>query len=311
MLRLFYRWVLRFHPARFRERFAEEMLSIFDHVEGRAAAAELVADAFISLVRQWTVRSEYWEEKAPVSEIVGSGGLPGFYTLESFKPRKSALIEGAVLTWIVYSALFLAIRHSKIHSVYVPSISFDSAPSSDVQLPPRTLKLPPTQASVRPSTEAIINSRANSPEADRQLLRRRRSSVASTSAEIPEPQEQVRLTGPDKIHRTITTTPSVQSLSQPFVPRRIATETLYPYVGVYTTDGPNKFMVLVTADDGQLMIEIPGEQRSMMVPVTGTKFAFSDAHNNWIEFLKQDNGAVYGLHIYRNGSEFTGRRKTN
>ena len=89
MLRLFYRWVLRFHPARFRERFAEEMLSIFDHVEGRAAAAKLVADAFISLVRQWTMRSEYWEEKAAASVTVGAGGLPVFYTLESFKPRKS------------------------------------------------------------------------------------------------------------------------------------------------------------------------------------------------------------------------------
>jgi hypothetical protein len=33
MLRLFYRWLLRFHPTRFRERFAEEMLSIFDHVK--------------------------------------------------------------------------------------------------------------------------------------------------------------------------------------------------------------------------------------------------------------------------------------
>src|SRR2546429_3008659 len=67
MLRLFYRWLLSFHPARFRKRFAEEMLSIFDHIEGRAAAVELVADAFISLVRQWTMRSEYWEEKATVS----------------------------------------------------------------------------------------------------------------------------------------------------------------------------------------------------------------------------------------------------
>ena len=67
MLRLFYRGLLRFHPSRFRERFAEEMLSIFDHVEGRAASAELVADAFISLVRQWTMRSEYWEEEESAS----------------------------------------------------------------------------------------------------------------------------------------------------------------------------------------------------------------------------------------------------
>ncbi len=31
MLRPLYRWVLRLHPAGFRTRFADEMLSIFDH----------------------------------------------------------------------------------------------------------------------------------------------------------------------------------------------------------------------------------------------------------------------------------------
>jgi hypothetical protein len=311
MLRLFYSWLLRFHPARFRERFAEEMLSIFDHVEGRAAAAELVADAFISLVRQWTVRSEYWEEKAPLSVIVGSGGLPGFYTLESFKPRKSALIEGAVLTWIVYSALFLAIRHGKIHSVYVPSVSFDSAPSSDVQLPPSNPKLRPTQASVRPNAETNIKSRANSPEADRQLLRGRRSSEANSSAVVSEPQEQARSTILDKLNRTIATTLPNQSLSQPFVPTRISTETLFSYVGVYSTDEPNKFTIFITAEGGQLVAEILGKQRSMLVPVYGTKFAFTETQNDWIEFMKKENGAVYGLRIHRNGSEFTGHRKSN
>jgi len=41
------------------------------------------------------MRSEYWEEKAAVSVPAGVGGLPVFYTLENFKPRKSALIGGS------------------------------------------------------------------------------------------------------------------------------------------------------------------------------------------------------------------------
>src|SRR5437879_10464255 len=41
--------------------------TLFRSVEGRAASAELVADAFISLVRQWTMRSEYWEEEESAS----------------------------------------------------------------------------------------------------------------------------------------------------------------------------------------------------------------------------------------------------
>ena len=311
MLRLLYRWLLRFHPAGFRERFAEEILSIFDHIEGRAAAAGLLADAFISLLRQWTMRSEYWEEKAAVSVPAGVGGFPVFYTLESFKPRKSALIGGAVLTWIVCSALFLAIRHSKVHSVYLPSVSFEPAASSNAQLPAGAPNLSPTQASTRPHTKAIIESGTNTPEAHRVWLGRRIPPEANSSAEVSEPREQARLSASDTLHRNITTTPPVQSLSQPFVSTNKSRENPFSYVGVYSTDTPGKFSVLITAEDGHLMIEIPGEQKSMLIPVHGTRFAFSETQNNWVEFMKHDNGAVYGLRIYRNGAEFSGHRKTN
>ena len=319
MLRLLYCWLLRFHPARFREHFGEEILSIFDHIEGRGAAAGLLADAFISLLRQWTMRSEYWEEKAAVSVPAGVGGFPVFYTLESFKPRKSALIGGAVLTWIVCSAVFLAIRHTKIHSVYLPSVSFEPAPSSNAQLPAGAPNLSPTQASVRPSTQAstrphtqaIIESGTNTPEADRVRVGRRIPPEANSSAEVSELREQARLTSSDTLHRNITTTSPVQSLSQPFVSTNISRENPFSYVGEYSTDAPGKFSVLITAEDGHLMIEIPGEQKSMLIPVNGTRFAFCETQNNWVEFMKHDNGAAYGLRIYRNGSEFRGHRKTN
>ena len=319
MLRLLYCWALRFHPARFRERFAEEMLSIFDHIEGRAAAAGLLADAFISLLRQWTMRSEYWEEKAAVSVPAGVGGLPVFYTLENFKPRKSALLGGAVLTWIACSSVFLALGHGRIHSVYLPSVSFESPANSEDQLPASTPNLSPTRAIVRPSTQAsprprtqaIIESGTNTPEADRVWLGRRIPPEANSSAEVSEPQEQARLSASDKLHRNITTTPPVQSLSQPFVSTNISRGDPFAYVGVYSTDAPGKFSVLITAEDGQLTIEIPGEQKSMLIPVHGTRFAFPETQNNWVEFMKHDNGAVYGLRIYRNGSEFRAHRKTN
>jgi len=319
MLRLLYCWALRFHPARFRERFAEEMLSIFDHIEGRAAAAGLLADAFISLLRQWTMRSEYWEEKAAVSVPAGVGGLPVFYTLENFKPRKSALLGGAVLTWIACSSVFLALGHGRIHSVYLPSVSFESPANSEDQLPASTPNLSPTraivrpctQASPRPRTQAIIESGTNTPEADRVWLGRRIPPEANSSAEVSEPQEQARLSASHKLHRNITTTPPVQSLSQPFVSTNISRGDPFAYVGVYSTDAPGKFSVLITAEDGQLTIEIPGEQKSMLIPVHGTRFAFPETQNNWVEFMKHDNGAVYGLRIYRNGSEFRAHRKTN
>lgn len=312
MLRLFYRWLLRFHPTRFRERFAEEMLSIFDDVEGRAAAAELVADAFISLVRQWTMRSEYWEEKVTVSVPAGAGGLPVFYTFESFKPRKSALIGGAVLTWIACSAVFFTLSHSRIHSVYLPSVSFGAASSSDVQLPASTPQLPPTQASVRPRVQsAAMEPRTNSSETDRPSLGRPMPPEPNSSARVSVSQEQVRLDATGKLGRTMTTPPIVQSLRQPSVLTKIPKETFYSYVGVYSTDVPNRLTVLVTTQDGRLAVTVSGEQKSMLVQINGARFAFSEAQNNWIEFMKHDNGTVYGLRISLKGCELRSLRKVN
>jgi hypothetical protein len=228
MLRFFYRWLLRFHPARFRERFGEEMLSIFDHIQARPAAAKLVAEAFISLVRQRTMRSEYWKEKAAVSVSAAAGGSPVFFTFESYEPRKSALFEGAVLTWIVCCVLFVALKHSRMHYAYLPEVIFES---------------------------------------------------------VVEPNAKL--------------------------PTRISKETLVYYVGAYSTDAPDKLTALITVEDEHLVIEIPGEQKAILVPVQGTRFAFSGRQNEWIEFVKHDNGAVHGLRIYRNGSEFRAYRTTN
>src|SRR5215472_1928754 len=55
----FYRWLVRLHPAAFRERFGAEMLWVF----GEAGCGErrlLLADGVLSLARQWIWRSRYW-----------------------------------------------------------------------------------------------------------------------------------------------------------------------------------------------------------------------------------------------------------
>ena len=120
MLRSCYRCLLRFHPTHFRERFAGEMLSIFDHVEGRTSKVKLFADAFISWLRQWGMRPQYWEHKTSASIPIGATAAPAFFTLEDLKPRKSALFYGTVLTLILYCSLFLILRHSRKHYVYLP-----------------------------------------------------------------------------------------------------------------------------------------------------------------------------------------------
>jgi len=72
MLRHLYRCALRLHPPGFRQRFGEELLSIFDKAEGRLAAFRLVLDAVGSLSRQWLFRPEFWSEIGPRS--IGRAG---------------------------------------------------------------------------------------------------------------------------------------------------------------------------------------------------------------------------------------------
>jgi hypothetical protein len=60
MTRFLYRLLIALHPPRFRERFGDEMLCAFDDA-GPDRAPRLFADAFLSLLRQWLLRSSLWK----------------------------------------------------------------------------------------------------------------------------------------------------------------------------------------------------------------------------------------------------------
>src|SRR6266436_4076305 len=107
------------------------------------------------------------------------------FTLGEFKLRKSGLFYGAVLTLILYCGLFLALKHSRKHYVYLPSAL----------------------------SESVVG-------------------------------------------------PESQSLDS--------------CAGVYSSDLPNKLTVVLTARSGHLMVEMPREWKSVLVPVPGNRFVFSD-----------------------------------
>jgi len=313
MFRFLYCTLLRLHPARFRERFSEEMLSIFDHVEERPAAAKLVVDGLVSLVRQWTLRSGYWEERAIERVPWSAEGLPVFYTLESFKPRTSALVAGGLLTLGLFCIEYLDLRYDWAHPVFRPFGGIQFETSSDVETKQvRTPPLPRLGVAPVSSQQETI-----SPHSGTKSLKAVPSSTGRpllSQLNIPaapsktRPQARLDASGPKA--RAITATP--QSLGQAVVSPKVPNLALRPYAGAYITDPPNEFTVLITAEDGQLAIEIPGEElKSRLVPTLGTGLVFSDAHNNWIEFVKGDDGAAYELSIYRNGRHFTAHPKTN
>jgi Peptidase family S41/N-terminal domain of Peptidase_S41 in eukaryotic IRBP len=120
MLRSVYHSLVRLHPAEFRRQFGEEMLSIFDEEEGTRArvAFGLVVDAVRSLLRQWMLRPGSWEV-APAQTEQLCNDVPSFSTLDPFRPRLAAVIQGVVLSLAVFCVTSVAIRYSWIHVLHV------------------------------------------------------------------------------------------------------------------------------------------------------------------------------------------------
>jgi hypothetical protein len=73
--RSLYRFLLRFHPAQFRNKFEDQMLWIFDESVATRGAASLLLDALVSLVRQWVLRSGYWRHPRPTMAFDGATAL--------------------------------------------------------------------------------------------------------------------------------------------------------------------------------------------------------------------------------------------
>jgi hypothetical protein len=132
MLRFLYQGLLGLHPPAFRMRFAEEMQSIFDQVTERSTRVGLLADGFLSLLRQWSLRPEFWHQFASGGEQAESDGIPSFYTLDPFRPRTAALVHGLILTVAVFCLTCLAIRHSWIHVLHIriPEVQLESSSSA-------------------------------------------------------------------------------------------------------------------------------------------------------------------------------------
>jgi len=98
-MRVLYAFLLRLHPRHFRERFAEEMMAIFDE----AGSFQLLGDILVSLIRQRAFRPN--QQSAP-ARMASPSGM--FQTLDTYTPRRSALIQGAALSAIFFGALVFA-----------------------------------------------------------------------------------------------------------------------------------------------------------------------------------------------------------
>jgi hypothetical protein len=77
MIRQVYGALMRLHPAAFRERFGAEMISIFEQSD---RGARWIADAGISLIRQWFLRTDF--RKSAVSAGANLAESPMFLLLD-------------------------------------------------------------------------------------------------------------------------------------------------------------------------------------------------------------------------------------
>ena len=129
MLRRIYRCVLRLHPPAFRSRFGDEILSIFDEAKGGLSGFRLLMDSILSLVRQWTLRPEFWRENvsAPAPQPA-LDGVPSFCILSPFRPRPTAVVPGLILSIAIFSLTCAAIKYSWIHvlHVHIPEVQFQA-----------------------------------------------------------------------------------------------------------------------------------------------------------------------------------------
>jgi hypothetical protein len=112
MRRALYRCLLRLHPGGFRERFADEMLWIFDETAGQAGIRPLT-DGLVSLLRQWTLHSGVWK--------MASGAVASCLLLAGWWHFQEASLAATLRRG--NPAVLEEIRHRHSNGMPCPSVS--------------------------------------------------------------------------------------------------------------------------------------------------------------------------------------------
>ena len=112
MFRSLYRLLLNLHPPLFRQRFAEEMLWIFDEAAETQGVLRLFADAFVSLLRQWVVRLGSLHMPFATAVSAEPAGASAFFGWGHFEVPQYSLplsrwMQGGAMSLGLLSAVWL------------------------------------------------------------------------------------------------------------------------------------------------------------------------------------------------------------
>ncbi len=276
MLRVLYGLILRAHPEYFRQRFGEEMQSIFDEAESDRVALGLLADAVVSLARQWTLRPHFWTEP----QLAGAGqGAPLFSSLENNKPRTSALIYGAFVSVLVLNGVSLTMgyawnhpRFMDIRPGYGPAGRLPDSKLISRALPRRTLPAEPALYTDEGRVVLIFTTHAHAaaaaPDAN--------SSVAAPMAA------------------------SSQSSDSSAAP---PAGLLQSYAGTYISNSAGHERVNVTLVGGRLQLEVAGVFSSPLTPVSNAQPLVCGGADCQVSFLANASGTVDQIEIHYAGRE--------
>ena len=294
MLRLLYRAELALHPPAFRKRFADEMLSIFDRPGEWSAKLRLLADGFLSLVRQWALRPEFWyEHSSAIPTQPASEGIPSFFVLDSFRPRTYALIHGLVVSMAVFYLTCFAIRYSSIHilHLHVPRVHWEE------------------QSSIQPSASpSDLRGKVESPGKAGSLPAAAQAIPAATSVSFPPPA-QVKTNAAILTVDGTKSGPQIAAASTGLVSvTTIPQSQTESYAGIYICHSPD-ITIAITADHGALMMEVGGQPKRALAPVSPTRFLVVDVEDSWIEFGRDNTGTIRRLRFFHDGRLLTAERR--
>ena len=347
MLRFLYRWLLRLHPPGFRERFAEEMACIFDETlashggKKKWLGLRLVGDGVLSLLRQglmrqWTRTAEPQQEaRAFASNAVPTHGSPVFCSLPTFRPRPGAIVYGAALSLATFCVVFFAMRYSWTHraAIILPVGSYgaDSA-GDDSRSRPEGFVLPSVAASGdtagQPPRSGFDATETTQPPKPKTSMSAEASEGEVEPATIParivhpsypetaaRTRKRVGESTPDKSSSTLGLLPEpvANGNQNGAVSEPSSAEWLQAYVGTYVVDATSQ-EITVSANGEQLDVEIEGRGKVAAIAASRTKFllegeTLEGKAKDWIEFVRDQDGAVRELDIYRDGKRQTARRR--
>lgn len=282
MLRHLYRYSVRVHPFRFRKRFGDEMLYIFDQQKGTVARLGLLLDSVFSLLRQWTFRAHLGINVPAASVLEPVTNAPSLLILDSFCPRTSAIVNGTVLSLILFCLTCFAIRYSWIHvlQVHIREISFDS------------------KQQIRPSDYSAPSS--NQPIA-----------VDSEKSHLISEQLQVDVIpvepeGTSGIEKMTSRNPDDSAV---FAPAPVVIQLrLELYTGKYISHSP-PLKISIGREGDHLSLVVAGRSRRALSPVSQTKFAVAGANDGWVEFTPDDRGRFRSLSLFQSGNVIVAQRQ--